>query len=89
MPIVEIYTTRFCPYCKAAKELLSKSGVAYEEIDIAANWEKRDEMITRANGQATVPQVFCGDVHIGGNQKLEDAVASGLLRNLIAGHTPG
>ena len=79
MPIVEIYTTRFCPYCNAAKALLRRKGVAYEEIDIAANWERRDEMLRRANGQATVPQIFYGDIHIGGNAELQNLDASGKL----------
>lgn len=82
MPIVEIYTTRFCPYCRAAKDLLNRNRVAYKEIDIAANWEGRDEMIKRANGQVTVPQIFCGDVHIGGNEELEAAMVCGLLSGI-------
>jgi len=79
MPIVEIYTTRFCPYCNAAKALLKRKGVAYEEIDIAANWERRDEMMRRAHGQATVPQIFVGDLHIGGNAELQSLDATGKL----------
>ena len=58
MPPVEIYTTRFCPYCHAAKALLTRKGVAFTEIDLAGNWERRDEMIERANGDVTVPQIF-------------------------------
>jgi glutaredoxin 3 len=88
MPIVEIYTARFCPYCRAAKELLKSAGVPYEEISIAANWERRDEMIKRANGQVTLPQVFCGGVHIGGNKELESWVALGKLQELVFGGTP-
>ena len=79
MPIVEIYTTRFCPYCNAAKALLRSKGVAFKEIDIAANWERRDEMMRRANGQAIVPQIFVGDVHIGSNAELQKLDASGEL----------
>ena len=87
-PFIEIYTTRFCPYCRAAKDLLVRNGVAYKEIDIAANWERRDEMINRANGQATLPQIFCDGVHIGGNKELESWVASGKLQELVSGETP-
>jgi glutaredoxin 3 len=79
MPTVEIYTTRFCPYCNAAKALLKRKGIAFKEIDIAANWERRDEMMRRANGQATVPQIFIGGRHIGGNAELQRLDASGEL----------
>lgn len=77
MPTVEIYTTRFCPYCNAAKALLRRKGVAFKEIDIAANWERRDEMMRRANGQATVPQIFVDDRHIGGHAELQRLEVSG------------
>src|SRR5215216_5027960 len=82
MPIVEIYTTRFCPYCNAAKALLRRKGIAYREIDIAANWERRDEMMRRANGQATVPQIFYGDHHIGGHAELQNLDAGGRLETV-------
>ena len=45
MPPVEIYTTRYCPYCNAAKALLKRKGVTYSEIDVSRDWERRDEMI--------------------------------------------
>jgi glutaredoxin 3 len=83
MPAVEIYTTRFCPYCNAAKALLRRKGIAFKEIDIAANWERRDEMMRRANGQATVPQIFVGDRHIGGNAELQRLDAGGELDTLF------
>ena len=50
MPLIEIYTTRYCPYCHAAKALLKSKGVAFTEIDLSGDWEQRDEMIERANG---------------------------------------
>jgi glutaredoxin 3 len=79
MIAVEIYTTRFCPYCNAARALLKRRGILYREIDIAANWERRDEMIRRANGNATLPQIFRGDLHIGGISELTSLDASGGL----------
>ena len=84
MPAVEIYTTRFCPYCNAARALLRRRGIVYREIDIAGNWERRDEMIRRANGCATLPQIFFGDSHIGGMSELTALDASGRLDEVLA-----
>ena len=81
---VEIYTTRFCPYCAAAKALLKAKGVSFSEIDIAANWERRDEMIERANGQTTVPQIFIGSMHVGGAAELRALEREGKLDTLLA-----
>jgi glutaredoxin 3 len=85
MPPVEIYTTRYCPYCYAAKALLSRKGVAFTEIDLAGNWERRDEMIERANGRMTVPQIFIGSMHIGGSDDLDALERAGKLDALLAG----
>ena len=87
MPTVEIYTTRFCPYCNAAKALLKRKGIAFREIDIAANWERRDEMMRRANGQATVPQIFVGGRHVGGHAELQRLDASGELEAVFESAT--
>jgi glutaredoxin 3 len=84
-PSVEIYTTRICPYCNAAKMLLARKKVPFTEIDIAANWEKRDEMIERANGRTTVPQIFIGGHHIGGSDDLHALERAGKLDALLAG----
>ena len=65
MPPVEIYTTRYCPYCHVAKTLLTRKGIIFMEIDLGGNEERRDEMISRANGRMTVPQVFIGAVEDG------------------------
>lgn len=65
MSKVEIYTTQWCPYCAAAKDLLADKGVDYDEID-ASDPEVRAAMIARANGRRTVPQIFIGDTHVGG-----------------------
>ena len=65
MARVEIYTTMWCPYCSRARALLDAKGVAYTDIDIYATG-KRDEMIKRAGGRTSVPQVFIDGEHIGG-----------------------
>jgi glutaredoxin 3 len=84
MPPVEIYTTRFCPYCVSAKRLLTRKGVVFTEIDLAANWERRDEMIERAGGRTTVPQIFVGKVHVGGSDDLYALERDGKLDALLA-----
>lgn len=66
MAQVEIYTTMFCPYCARARALLEKKGVAFTEIDILEQPNRRSEMIERANGGRTVPQIFIDGEHIGG-----------------------
>jgi len=85
MPPVEIYTTRFCPYCHSAKALLKRKGVDFKEIDLAGNWERRDEMIERASGRVTVPQIFIGSVHVGGSDDLHALERAGKLDALLAG----
>ena len=85
MPPVEIYTTRYCPYCVSAKALLKRKGVGFTEIDLASNWERRDEMIQRANGRTTVPQIFIGAVHVGGCDDLHALERAGRLDPLLAG----
>jgi glutaredoxin 3 len=89
MAKVEIYTARFCPYCTAAKALLARKGVAFTEIDIAGNWERRDEMIARANGRVTVPQIFIGGTHIGGHDELRALEREGRLDALLAAAASG
>jgi glutaredoxin 3 len=84
MPPVDIYTTRYCPYCSAAKALLTRKGVAYTEIDLGRDWEKRDEMIKRSNGRMTVPQIFIGAVHVGGSDELHALERAGKLDPLLA-----
>ena len=85
MPPVEIYTTRYCPYCHAAKALLNRKGVPFKETDLSGNWELRAEMIQRANGRTTVPQIFIGSVHVGGSDDLHDLETDGKLDALLAG----
>ena len=83
MPPVEIYTTRYCPYCSAAKTLLKRKGVSYSEIDVSRDWERRQEMIQRANGRMTVPQIFVGPVHVGGSDDIHTLERQGKLDPLL------
>ncbi len=66
MAEVELYTTMYCPYCTRARALLQRKSVAFVDIDIAEQPGRRDEMIRRSGGRATVPQIFINHEHIGG-----------------------
>ena len=83
MKRVEIYTTRTCPYCIAAKELLQSKGVAYAEIDVGADPTLRQKMMQRAIGRHTVPQIFIGGVHVGGCDDLHALDATGKLDPML------
>ena len=84
MAKVEIYTKAFCPYCTRAKSLLASKGVSPEEFDITMGGPRRAEMIQRANGRATVPQVFIDGRHIGGSDDLAALDRQGGLDPLLA-----
>ena len=84
MTQIEIYTTRFCPYCHAAKRLLSRKGIAFTEIDVSGDPWGRSDMVARANGRMTVPQIFIGSVHVGGNDDLQALERAGKLDALLA-----
>jgi glutaredoxin 3 len=81
---VEIYTTRYCPYCHAAKRLLTHKGVELIEIDVSGDPSGRSKMVTRANGRMTVPQIFVGSVHVGGYDDLSALERAGKLDPLLA-----
>lgn len=81
---VTIYTRMMCGYCNAAKRLLEKKGVAFKEHDASFSPELRQEMISRANGRSTFPQIFIGNVHVGGCDDLHDLDAQGRLDDLLA-----
>ncbi|TAK47452.1 MAG: glutaredoxin 3 [Xanthobacteraceae bacterium] len=81
---VEIYTTRSCGYCHAAKELLRSKNVAYLEFDVTNDPPQREEMTRRANGRTTVPQIFVGDTHVGGCDDLYALDNEGRLDSLLA-----
>ncbi len=83
MALVEIYSTMFCPFCWRAKKLLKKRGVEYAEIDVMANSARRSEMVARANGRDTVPQIFIDGRHIGGSDELAALERSGELEALL------
>jgi glutaredoxin 3 len=85
MAPVEIYTTRWCPYCFSAKSLLARKGVAFTEIDVSGDWNGRKQMIERANGRTTVPQIFIGTMHVGGCDDLHALERAGKLDPLLAG----
>jgi len=72
MTKVVLYTTPYCGYCRAAKHLLSKKGVTFTEIDVSEDMERRGEMIARAFGRPTVPQIFINDTHVGGYDELAE-----------------
>ena len=84
MAKVEIYTKFLCPYCTRAKQLLSSKGVKFEEIDISMGGPKRAEMLSRANGRSTVPQIFIGGQHVGGSDDLAALERAGRLDPLLA-----
>jgi glutaredoxin 3 len=81
---VDIYTKATCPYCMRAKALLSQKGVQFNEIKIDVHPEKRDEMIKRAKGGYTVPQIFINDYHVGGCDDLMLLEQQGHLDKLLA-----
>ena len=84
MARVEIYTTPWCPYCLAAKRLLATKGVAYEETDVSGDSEKRQEMMARAKGRYTVPQIFIDGTPIGGCDELHALDRTGKLDPMLA-----
>jgi glutaredoxin 3 len=84
MPSVEIYTTRYCPYCVRAKTLLAQKGVPFTEIDVSGSVELRQSMVERAHGRMTVPQIFIGSTHVGGSEDLHALERAGKLDPLLA-----
>jgi glutaredoxin 3 len=81
-PTITIYTTPACPYCHAAKALLLKKGASFEEIDVQ-DGALRQQMVLRANGRRTVPQIFIGSVHVGGCDDLHELDRRGELDPLL------
>ena len=85
MARVEIYTRAFCGYCTAAKRLLATKGVDFEEYDISLGGPKRAEMLQRANGRTSVPQIFIDGVHVGGCDDLHALDDAGRLDPMLTG----
>ena len=83
MAKIEIYTSPFCPYCYAAKRLLQKKGVAFEEIDVTMVPGARRQMTERSGGQATVPQVFVDGRHLGDSDGIHALDAEGKLDRVL------
>ena len=84
MKPVEIYTSPMCGFCHAAKRLLTQKGVTFSEVDVWAQPDRKPEMIQRANGGRTVPQIFVGDMHVGGCDDLYALERAGKLDALLA-----
>ena len=84
MKPVDIYTTPICGFCHAAKRLLTQKGVAFNEIDVMTDAPRKQEMIQRANGGRTVPQIFVGETHVGGCDDLYALEQAGKLDPLLA-----
>ena len=83
MPAITIYTKGWCPYCSAAKDLLRRKGAAFEEIDVERVAGARAEMIQKAGGRSTVPQIFVGQRHVGGCDDLYALDGRGELEALL------
>lgn len=84
MKPVEIYTSPLCGFCHAAKRLLMDKGVSFAEIDLSREPGRRSEMMDRAGGRHTVPQIFIGDTHVGGCDDLYALERAGKLDGLLA-----
>lgn len=84
-PQIDIYTKFGCPYCVRAKRLLDQKGAAFTEHDITMGGPGREEMLARAPGAMTVPQIFIGDTHVGGSDDLAALDRAGKLDALLAG----
>lgn len=88
MPSVEIYTKSWCPYCARAKDRLDAKGIDYVEIDVTTDSVRELEMLNRS-GRYTVPQIFVGGLHLGGNDDLRTADSNGNLDFLLTGAEQG
>lgn len=86
MPKVVIYTASLCPYCHMAKELLRSKGANYDEVDVTGRATLRAEMCSKAGGRNTVPQIWVGDVHVGGCDDLHCLERAGKLDALLGSH---
>jgi glutaredoxin 3 len=84
VPRVEIYTKTFCPYCWRAKSLLDSKGVEYKEIAVDFGGEIKQVMVQRASGRTTVPQIFIGEIHVGGCDDLVALDRAGKLDEILA-----
>lgn len=83
MPKIEIYTKSYCPHCKAAKRTLGSMGLTFEEIEVSDDPARFQEMKQRSQ-RRTVPQIFVGNTHIGGNSDLMKAIQNGWLKHVLS-----
>ena len=83
MKNIIMYTGPMCNFCDAAKRLLTRNNIPYNEINIALEEEKREEMLNKSNGKRTIPQIFFDNLHIGGYQELRALEKNGELNNLL------
>lgn len=84
MPHIEMYSTRVCPYCVAAKNLLKAKGLEWEETHVDTDPAQRERMLERSHGRRSVPQIFVNDHHVGGYDDLVAADRNGSLKQWLA-----
>ncbi|MBP0483277.1 glutaredoxin 3 [Sagittula salina] len=85
MQRIEIYSSPYCGFCHSAKRLLTSKGAEFHEIDVVKEPGRRSEMMDRAHGRHTVPQIFIGETHVGGCDELYALERAGKLDPLLAG----
>lgn len=83
MASITIYTTGLCPYCNMAKRLLEQKGARFDEIDVSGRPELRAEMTRKAGGRSTVPQIWIGEIHVGGCDDLYELDHDGRLDAML------
>ena len=83
MKKVVIYTGDLCVHCNWAIDLLNRKNIQFTEYNIAKDAAKREEMLKKSNGAKTVPQIFIGEYHVGGNDELQTLENNGKLDNLL------
>ncbi len=83
MKNITMYTGPICNFCDAAKRLFARNNLSYKEIDISTKDGLRDEMIKKANGKRTIPQIFFDDHHVGGYVELRELEKTGKLNNIL------
>ena len=83
MKNITMYTGPLCNFCDAAKRLFARNNLSYNEIDISTKDGLRDEMIKKANGKRTIPQIFFDDHHVGGYVELRELEKTGKLNNIL------
>jgi len=83
MKNITVYMGPMCAFCDAAKRLLNRNNIPYEEINIAIEEGKKDEMLKKSNGRKTIPQIFFNDYHVGGYEELRDLEKKGELLNIV------